>query len=900
LKKLLCFLLIIFIASNQLVFAIDNDETDYNERVYKEAAEVLETLRILEGYSSNGVDFENGITRAEFVNATVRALVGNSGNYNISDNNENASTQTFSDVPKSSWYASNIEKAVCLGIVTGYSDGKFYPDNIVTYNDALKILVSAAGYSIEAEKKGGFPTGYSLVASQLKLDTGIRNNIINSFYKADATLMIFNFLDVEPISITSINKEHYSFNKDYSGSILNKSHNIYIVKGIIFGTEKTQLSSKNGLGKGEIMITETNNNNYLFHVGSTLAEEYLGQDVKAYYKYDKNSSEQELVCVIPTIKNSVLNIEGKNITGYIEKDRKLYYDEKTVLSRRKTITESNYIELPGFIDIIYNGVYLEDYSAAYDVLNHTENINIDNVRLIDSNKDGKYETMLLTAYSTAIVQSINATTEKINFIDPISNIDLSNYDEYVLESDISPKFKLNNIKEGYVLALFEDTDKKYMKIVVSNSNITGRIENINDELIYVATINGKEYALSQSIADKKDNLQINEDYIFYLDHCNRIVGYRADISKNNIGYILKCYAGKGLDARLEFSIFNIDNTKLKLKTASSFYVDEDKKTSVNDEIAAKLAFKLVRYSLNSKGEISRIETPSTNQTGDKLAYSIGGSNKLLNLFYKSNTRTFYNNDKFYAFDSNSVIIRVPKNNDLAFPEDICDIISEKTLVNDDYYTVEGYSLQENSITSDIIILYSDGDTPITYKSPIIAVNSVSKSINNQEIVCKQITGIEDGVVKTYKSLSSDFVDSEGVVVELDEGDIIRFSTDFYGNCNCVKVILDYSNISSFSSLNPTNYSTTEHRLLGSVLKADNANAVIIRDMIINEDTIHDYEIQNISKAKICKYDPKARAGQKWRVGSVTDIIPYISDSYNYTKVLLSTRSAEPGYLFIIN
>ena len=52
--------------------------------------------------------------------------------------------QTFSDVPTSHWAFRFIAELVERGAISGYPDGKFYPDKTVTREEFSKIMVTAA------------------------------------------------------------------------------------------------------------------------------------------------------------------------------------------------------------------------------------------------------------------------------------------------------------------------------------------------------------------------------------------------------------------------------------------------------------------------------------------------------------------------------------------------------------------------------------------------------------------------------------------------------------------------------------------------------------------------------------------------------------------------------------
>ena len=72
-----------------------------------------------------------------------------------------ASTQSrYTDVPADHYASGAIEWATASGICSGYGDGLFGPDDNVTYAQAVKMLMSTMGYSFVAEQNGGYPNGY--------------------------------------------------------------------------------------------------------------------------------------------------------------------------------------------------------------------------------------------------------------------------------------------------------------------------------------------------------------------------------------------------------------------------------------------------------------------------------------------------------------------------------------------------------------------------------------------------------------------------------------------------------------------------------------------------------------------------------------------------------------------
>ncbi len=85
---------------------------------------------VLHGDETGTIRPQDMVTRAEMVAIIIRAL-----NVQVED----AATK-FSDVSDEDWCASYIDAASELGIVKGYEDGTFKPENIITRAEAFVIF----------------------------------------------------------------------------------------------------------------------------------------------------------------------------------------------------------------------------------------------------------------------------------------------------------------------------------------------------------------------------------------------------------------------------------------------------------------------------------------------------------------------------------------------------------------------------------------------------------------------------------------------------------------------------------------------------------------------------------------------------------------------------------------
>lgn len=100
------------------------------------------TLGLVKGYPDNTFKPEKGITRAELVTLLVRTLP-----VRIEEIPEES---TFRDVPAKHWAAKHIAYGAKQKLVSGYPDGTFKPNKVLTRAEGITILARYAGLTEEA------------------------------------------------------------------------------------------------------------------------------------------------------------------------------------------------------------------------------------------------------------------------------------------------------------------------------------------------------------------------------------------------------------------------------------------------------------------------------------------------------------------------------------------------------------------------------------------------------------------------------------------------------------------------------------------------------------------------------------------------------------------------------
>lgn len=104
----------------------------------KKYVETMANKLIVEGYENGTFGPDRSITRAEFATVIVRAL-GLSG--------KKAPAASFHDVRSNDWFADAVAAAVEAGIVKGYEDGTFRPNQVITREELAAMVVRASAFA---------------------------------------------------------------------------------------------------------------------------------------------------------------------------------------------------------------------------------------------------------------------------------------------------------------------------------------------------------------------------------------------------------------------------------------------------------------------------------------------------------------------------------------------------------------------------------------------------------------------------------------------------------------------------------------------------------------------------------------------------------------------------------
>ena len=154
----------------------------------------LKKANVITGYPDGTFRPYSLITRAEVCTIIINM---------IEDLNVSTSNKYFKDT-KNHWASESIMKCRYMGIVNGYDENTFGPDDNITDEQIIKILVCLIGYGENAPYIGGYPNGYIEIAEGIGLLKSVSYKVGHQTNRGTLSQMIYNAFHIT-------NKSGYEF-----------------------------------------------------------------------------------------------------------------------------------------------------------------------------------------------------------------------------------------------------------------------------------------------------------------------------------------------------------------------------------------------------------------------------------------------------------------------------------------------------------------------------------------------------------------------------------------------------------------------------------------------------------------------------------------------------------------
>lgn len=775
LKKIAALVIVLAMALSSVSFAAFTDVKD--DASYSEAVTVMSALGLLKGYEDGTFAPDKTITRAEFAAVVVRMLgmeVAASG----------AATATnFVDVPATHWAAGYVKIASQKEIINGYGDGNFGPDDEVTYEQAIKMLVCALGYApMFADVADAYPTAYMAQANTLGMTVGAAGKIGDKATRAIVARLAYNALDdkiMEQISYGS--DKEYGFPENYStpfAKYLKVAKVDATVTPVGFSAEDaTKVNLEDIVIADEYRDVEIDDGIFDAVEGLVIPRGYA---VTAYIDY--NDEDMVVVAVVPKAgKNKVLELTASQMEGaaFDYENNKLTYYKVSADESSKT----EEVKLDS--DLV---VYKNQNTAAEDesdyaaiALDYTEGT-IPSIKLINRDSDTAYDVLVYTEIESDIVEEIYDASESLTTANNGYTYSFDSEDEeqiYTIKDVNGKELSFADIKVGDVINVMISEDNgtgKYYEYIISSDKVEGTVTEKSSDGSKV-WIGDKEYKVGGVSVDAGDK------GIFYVDMMGVILDKELDVSSRTFGILYSVSEVEdGADTEIKATIYTKDGNFETFTFAKNveFVVG-----SVDNTFASS-TFSVEDKVLKS-GSTTLVDVEDEAQV---IMYSANASGAINSIVDAANIEDVTEDDyKFYALDEDVEFRGKDETLNKKAVTDATVIITSKnadTLVNvnaKDNYAISSKAIFADEETYDIAYIVDSNDD-IVYAIVFNAIAKVEPTSPVMVVSANPSKGeTEDGdayyIIKGYVNgeLKSFNVDADTNVEYAADGEVVNYSSD---------------------------------------------------------------------------------------------------------------------------
>lgn len=778
-------------AAEEVVFPDVADDYAYKNAIYK-----LVDKGIIKGIEEEGVlkfKPDKTITRAEFAKMLAVYLIGD-------ESLLTATTAKFPDCT-THWANKFIAHAVNAGIINGYEDGTFRPDNPVKYGEAIKMLVCAKGYGKLYETTDPWYKGYIDIATDMKLTNNALADGSTPANRGIVAQLVYNMDYTKVLNVSggtgsgsgggglNFKEDEEDYEEEY---------------GVVVGVfNNTLTGEKLGLNKFQIMIEDTV---YKIVDGDDIQDyyKYLGKTVEIEYIEDTN----ELVRIEESGDNDTITIAAEdifNVTGSMIE----FYDEDD---------EEDEAKLSDDLYVIYNGQGVPQRDIDSDFIEEYFDIDCGEITLMDNNGGKDFEIAYVTSYETFYVTGRSVNKDNYTFTDSYANksVVLKNDDEdYVVYkvTEAGGKKTASTVSSiassKVVLSVAAPLSDGVTEAIVSTATLkSAEVDGISgyDEI----EIKNKEYSASRYYLDLLDkdediySLKVGDKATFYLDYAGRIVYMTKSESTEPYGYIMAYGETGGFGGEKAVMIFDATGKINEYPLKSEVKVNgvkkdagavagilEDNAVLLNEEISENFTLKnathsqLVKFTTsveNGKTVVSEILTidPVDIENGEIVPGTIfDGETKLKCSTASGSTRTFVNSSNAVQFvvNSSTTVFLIP---DDRLDEDEYKKRTYSNFYSGSFYNIEAYDIDKATKAAKVVLVYAGGSSSAATILENVQVRLIENitSVKNPDDSNNPLTQVSYYTVGANESeLKKITTEDEDIVKDIAAGDLVRFAVE---------------------------------------------------------------------------------------------------------------------------
>ena len=507
-KKWLCLvsMLIICLAICNVSFAATTLK-DIKGTKYESAVENLIEVGLVNGYPEDNTYRPNVVvTRAQMAKMMVVAL-GEEGKVTSAATKKS----TFTDIKNGHWAYGYVNVAKDLGIINGYPDGRFGPDETVTYAEATTMAIRALGYDNEVGKSTEiWPNNYTSYAKKLDLYDGMGTFTANKgAARGDVAIVLWNMLRTGVCTVVGQSGNTLKYGQGQR--MISKYKNYTYLKDATV----TSVKFDDNYSKATVKIADDKDS---LSLSMTSAEvlKYYGRKLEVMYK---NSTKK--LCSITDQK--AYKVKSGSITKVTSKKIEIDDDEYTLPSKSDILL----YKVDSLSEAIDATLILDGSTVKYVIASGAREIKIGFVDEVDVKISKKVYGMKVKVAGSSRVTTYELINEKdmpkegsviiyyVNSKDQVGIIkELTEDNASSIGSLTSKKIKIGKTTYTYDADTF--TVLNVGTSSIKNLSFT-KIDEDND-LVYVYENAGQTYLIvfEDSANNKTESNKIKKDLESYI------------------------------------------------------------------------------------------------------------------------------------------------------------------------------------------------------------------------------------------------------------------------------------------------------------------------------------------------------------------------------------------------
>lgn len=606
----------------------------------------------------------------------------------------------WKDISEEYWAYSYLRTMNDMGIIQGYDDRTFRPENTVKCDEAIKIVLNLCGYDSYAKFLGGYPEGYRKIANDNKLYSGVSAAGDGMMSRMDAAALIYNSFKIK------LAPDMYGDWKQ-DRNFLNDVVGVYTVEGTVTATDITSVygSDKTCCENS----AEIENISFIFDEEMIDIRDCIGMEIRAFLKKDKSDDSYSLLTYEETGRDEITVINNQDLIKFENNTFTYQRDEETVKTKRVTVKNGS--------PVIYNGKLIDEYSGETFANQGRGAVKIIKKRGFD------FDIVVAENFTTGYTEVKNSKkrelTDALAKGDSIIKFDTDENNDKIIYSIFDSeknRITFEEIGEG---AINYYCSGNYLKLYYSKNTLSGTLTGKKEEdgKLYV-TIGGKKYPVSDAyFAHSGDSIKLNIDVTATADIFGEIA-WIADggMSAEGYVYLIKQVLNED-DGGLLITYYDLDANKVTKQTTVDTVRFVNQKGDKIKASAEKIHEALdgydgvIKIALDENEKITKIELPRNADSKEASALKLvlesndqsASENYREKLRYLSGIRSF--GGKAYINEVTK-ILNVPQDkNDLNY----YGTSNYKTLKTESYL-FKLYSFEADSPYVDIAVLSKSKNT----------------------------------------------------------------------------------------------------------------------------------------------------------------------------------------------